>query len=441
MFESNPKKTIKEVSSLPLTGDVKYIYRLTTTGAYYVWNELNFSYQQLAASSFLVGGTSINASDSTIADIYRSGRLGISGVADYTPKYAIEIYQLTTPSFFNSASENSESGYLITTKWDNTQLGNTTNKGWKLYGNPDTTSEKPNAFFITHWNGVAWLPSMQFHATTGSVTVGNVPTSYTPANYFEVWGDAKFSAKIEDAAGSYGTTGQVLSSNGTAGGVRWNSLITAWYTANTIDDAGGSKTSAIYRNGSIGINISPLATLHVQNTLAATASVNANAQVARFSRPSTSSIKWDNIAQFNLGSYSTAINATTRLDLQLNNADNTIMSDIMTWLANGNVGVGTTNPINNIDSAGSLGANIRSSSANTTTTTTDYTVVMTTTGTVVTLQTPSLTTTLRRIISVKNMAAGNITVTGNIDGTTQTLTLTTKESRVFHSNGVTWYII
>jgi hypothetical protein len=295
---------------------------------------------------------------------------------------------------------------------------------------------------------------------------------------------------------------------------------TAWYTSGTTNDAGSSKTSAIYRNGSVGINISPLTTLHAQNTLTATASVNANAQVLRMSRPSQGGIKWDNIAQFNLGSYSNAINANTRLDLVLNNTDNVTFVNPMTWLANGNIGinnnaptqmlhlltassgvmlfessngsagqasidlkvgstqywriigqgsangsrldfhnqttnspamsimpttsylgVGTTNAYSTIDSGGSLGASIISSAVNITTTATNYTVVMTATGTVVTLQTPSLTTTLRKIINVKNASTGNITVTGNIDGTTQTLTLTQKESRTFHSNGVTWWII
>jgi hypothetical protein len=121
---------------------------------------------------------------------------------------------------------------------------------------------------------------------------------------------------------------------------------TAWNLANTTNDAGSNKTSAIWRSGNVGIGVNnPLTTLQVTNPLTATASVNANAQVLRLSRPSTTNLKWDNIAQFNLGSYSTAIAANSRLDLALTNGgDNTTLSNVMTWQANGNVGIGTTTP-------------------------------------------------------------------------------------------------
>jgi hypothetical protein len=99
-------------------------------------------------------------------------------------------------------------------------------------------------------------------------------------------------------------------------------------------------------NGNIGIGTSsPVTNLHVNNPLTATASVNANAQVLRLSRPTTSGLKWDNIAQFNLGSYSTAIAANSRLDLALTDGGNaTTLTNVMTWLANGNVGINNTAP-------------------------------------------------------------------------------------------------
>jgi hypothetical protein len=108
----------------------------------------------------------------------------------------------------------------------------------------------------------------------------------------------------------------------------------------------GNERMTILNNGNVGIGINnPLTTLQVTNPLPATASVNANAQVMRLARPSTTNLKWDNIAQFNLGSYSTAIAANSRLDLALTNGgDNTTLSNVMTWQANGNVGIGTTTP-------------------------------------------------------------------------------------------------
>jgi hypothetical protein len=105
-----------------------------------------------------------------------------------------------------------------------------------------------------------------------------------------------------------------------------------------------------------------------------------------------------------------------------------------------NVGVGTDTPVSTIETAGSFGARIRSSATSLTTLSTDYTIVMTAAITTVTLETPS-TTTNRRVLNIKNGSTGNITITGNIDGTSQTLTLTQKESRTFHSNGSTWWII
>lgn len=102
----------------------------------------------------------------------------------------------------------------------------------------------------------------------------------------------------------------------------------------------------IDHNGNVGIGTTtPTTTLHVQSPLPGTATVNTNAQVLRLSRIGTPSVKWDNIAQFNLGSFSTAVAADTKLDLVLNNTNLTLSSTpVMTWNANGNVGVNTTAP-------------------------------------------------------------------------------------------------
>lgn len=124
---------------------------------------------------------------------------------------------------------------------------------------------------------------------------------------------------------------------------------TAWNLANTTTDAGNNKTTAIWRSGAIGIGTNnPLTTLHVNNSLAATNTVNANAQVFRMMRSRNDGVKWENIAQFNLGSYavttSPSTNATSRLDLAMNDGDGVATSNVMTWQANGNVGVNTTAP-------------------------------------------------------------------------------------------------
>jgi hypothetical protein len=121
---------------------------------------------------------------------------------------------------------------------------------------------------------------------------------------------------------------------------------TAWNLANTTNDAGKNKTSAIWRGGNVGIGINnPITTLHVNNALPATNTVNADAQVLQLSRPNNPGVKWPNIAQFNLGSYSSTANLPySRLDLALNDFGTYTPSNVMTWQANGNVGIGTTAP-------------------------------------------------------------------------------------------------
>ena len=98
-------------------------------------------------------------------------------------------------------------------------------------------------------------------------------------------------------------------------------------------------------NGNIGIGTNtPLTTIHVQSSTAATASINADATLLRLSRPTTGSVKNGNIAQFNLGSYSTGGAAHTRLDFALNNTDLASLTTVMTMQANGNVGIGISSP-------------------------------------------------------------------------------------------------
>lgn len=102
---------------------------------------------------------------------------------------------------------------------------------------------------------------------------------------------------------------------------------------------------------------SPATRLHVLSTDAATNTVNV-LPVLRLQRPITGGVKWDNVAQFELGSYSTASTASlSRLDLLLNNdGDATPNDHVMTWQGNGNVGIGVTSPASRLHvNAGTLG--------------------------------------------------------------------------------------
>jgi hypothetical protein len=99
--------------------------------------------------------------------------------------------------------------------------------------------------------------------------------------------------------------------------------------------------------GNVGIGTTAPATkLHIQG-IQATLGANA-APMLRMSRPIWSGFKWDNIAQFNLGTYVDAgnnVDAKSRLDVALTNGgDSSTLTTVMTWLANGNVGINNTAP-------------------------------------------------------------------------------------------------
>ena len=80
---------------------------------------------------------------------------------------------------------------------------------------------------------------------------------------------------------------------------------------------------------------------------------------------------------------------------------------------------------------------IRTVTANITLANTDYTVVFNGSNLTATLPTPVSGT----VYNIKNINATNLSITGNIDGTVQAITLSQFQSRTFHSDGLTWYLI
>jgi hypothetical protein len=129
--------------------------------------------------------------------------------------------------------------------------------------------------------------------------------------------------------------------NNKVGGSGTTNFVPKFLGSSTITD------SKIFDNGTnVGIGTtSPTAALHVNSSTLASNTVNAEAQVLRLSRPTNAGVKHPNIANFNLGSYTSGGQSNTRLDLNLSNINDTDIQNIMTWQANGYVGIGTTAPI------------------------------------------------------------------------------------------------
>lgn len=106
------------------------------------------------------------------------------------------------------------------------------------------------------------------------------------------------------------------------------------------------------------------------------------------------------------------------------------------------IGLGTLaafyqNPLSTLDVGGSFGVNIRVLTISATLIENDYTVVFN--G--VTLTATLLSPVNRRIVNIKNINTSLLSITGNIDGIVQTITFSQFQSRTFHSDGATWYLI
>lgn len=101
-------------------------------------------------------------------------------------------------------------------------------------------------------------------------------------------------------------------------------------------------------SGYVGINTSNPSTFFEINGTKATTQT-ATTPILRLQRPQDPGVKWESIADFSLGSFSSVINANTRLDLNLSNGLSTATGTVMTWLGSGNVGINITNPARTLD--------------------------------------------------------------------------------------------
>ncbi|WMW78352.1 hypothetical protein RF683_02600 [Flavobacterium sp. 20NA77.7] len=116
--------------------------------------------------------------------------------------------------------------------------------------------------------------------------------------------------------------------------------------------------------GNVGIGTNAPATRLQVNSSISTNTINTEG-IFRMQRPQNPGVKWENIAQFNLGSYAVTsgnTNATSRLDLAMNDGDGVATNNVMTWQANGYVGFSTTSPLSLLSNA-AAGTNFVSSNS------------------------------------------------------------------------------
>jgi hypothetical protein len=168
-----------------------------------------------------------------------------------------------------------------------------------------------------------------------------------------------------------------------------------WRATDLVATGAAVQVMTLQGDGKVGIGTNaPISQLDVNTPLAATATINTNANMLKLSRPTNANTKIGNVAQFDLGSYAiNGTNALTRLDLGLNNLQSLTTSPVMTWQGNGNVGIGTAAPANKLEitqgTAGNSGLRFTNlNSASTATTSSSKVLGLNSTGDVILTNVP-----------------------------------------------------
>jgi hypothetical protein len=134
----------------------------------------------------------------------------------------------------------------------------------------------------------------------------------------------------------------------TSGNVLGNAIdFYVWTSAVNQDAVASQHVMSLEGQGRVGIGgiTNPISVIDAASIQAATATVNAERKMLRFSIPTDVNVKVGNVAEFNMGSYAVeGTSAKTRLDLSLNDGLDANVAPVMTWQGNGNVGIRNASP-------------------------------------------------------------------------------------------------
>ncbi len=300
-FSVNANPNTAGTTFVPNTpSDQSIVYQSTIDNSLWTYNGTSYiTYTAPASTAWNLMSTTNDAGSNKTSNIWRSGGIitgGSSTSKGYGNLTAIGGSNFTGLPVYGTASVG---------------LINNSTAGWSgsgfLFSNSTTGS---NAFSMVYNNDKAYFG--QLTPANGVVSLGN-------------WGTIGLSiGSGTDAKNKLDVFG--------------GTTIGSYAGVNT------APTNGLIVSGNVGIGATTPATKLQVNSSTATNTINTEG-IFTMQRPQNPGVKWENIAQFSLGSYSTSSNASSRLDLSLNDGAGVTTSNVMTWLGNGYVGVGTTSPI------------------------------------------------------------------------------------------------
>lgn len=375
-----------------------YIYVSAVNSSLWVWNGSAYvSYAAPGNTPFYKNNTTTDAGGDKTSGIYRTGSIGIGtnnttrlldvvntassyaglieaeGVVSnsYSRAFAIRMRRGTSASptalQLNDVSAYGFAGH------DGTSFS-TTSAGMAGIATENWTSSAKGMglIFSTTQNATTTLVERMRIEHNGNVGIGtNSPISTLSNTSSVIQGSNTNSAASGGLTWSTLGTGysgsfysQPSNGNGLQVKIAGTASTNFAFEVSTGATQAGSATPLfnVLGNGNVGIRTNvPATTLQMNSNLLATNTVNVDGLMLRLMRPQNPSVKWENIAQFNLGAYDASnTNASTRLDLALNDGAGVSTSNVMTWQANGRVGINTTSPVTPLHIVGAFTEDITS---------------------------------------------------------------------------------